>query len=163
MKKIFLIFLIACMIFSFASCSQKEKKVELNRQNILNYVFFEASLGDVTKDGSVFYCPVTLTIKPKGDYSFKNVSCTCTFKDVSEIQMFSWNVDDKGLNENLSVFAPNPGDCWKGVINLDKDGYGEVVIYIKNSPLSETSTIARPKLTNWNREIITVEGTVTER
>lgn len=151
--------LIISTLTILSSCEEKE---ELTKANILDYVFFELVYGEVTytkKDSSVMpyelQCTATLKIKPKGEYIFENTSCTCTLVQSSDIlSLYGWNVAEKGMNEGALIGSEKG---WKGVINLDKDGYGEISIRIRRS---STETSGYPKESNFVRSIVKVTGTV---
>lgn len=161
MKKFLCILLFISIVMMLFSCEEKTKEEELSNVNILDYVFFEIVYGEVTytdRDDSFMpfelHCVATLKIKPKGDYVFKNTSCTCTLVSNGILPgIASWNVSDKGINPGTL----NAEIGWKGVINLDKDGYGEITVRIRQA--SKTTT-DYPKESDFTRSIVKVTGSV---
>ena len=177
MKKTLCLILCLFICIGLCACEKEPEEVTLTADNINDYVTVDLSFGDVDidettiplTDNSRYYlsCSATLSIKPKGNYTFTNTSC-----DVLLAKGGKWLVSTKSDTKypnDLSISVPNSDGIWfkttakyRGTINLDKNGYGE-----KNISLYQYSTTKNnieklhPSAIEWYYPIKLVNGTIT--
>lgn len=156
-----LVLCIATML-TCSACKDAPEKVNLSEENILDYVFLDINFGevDVHDNPNQLYsskeyyltCLATISVKPKGDFSFEGASILCKFKLTD-----NWIPLKKG-----HMILSQKVDEERGyTIQLDKDGYGEknVLVYCYGDRFHEQ----HPSRVEWNLTASSPKGTVTPR
>lgn len=118
--------LLICIVLCISLPSCADKTVKLTQQNIQDYVWIDISYSEweVTDAGSsllyaeYYYvtCTATISIRPRGDYSFADASC---YYELPFVPDYSSRIDCWRLSDGQNRH-----------IKLDKDGYGEKVVYL---------------------------------
>ena len=157
MKKLVCLFLCIILCFCVASCSKAPEEISLNEENISEYVSVEVTFGEVDvadnekpTHNEKYYltCLATISIKPKGNYTFENVSVSCALNEGGR-----WSP----IKSSGKMKAVDFQYDWHGSINLDKDGYGEKTVSI--FCYSDTYDKIHPSSANWECFAFSASGT----
>lgn len=156
MKKLIATVLLISTLVCWVSCS--ETVIDIN--NISNYVFVDVSFGELNvqeaidkKEEYYLTCLATITVKPKGDFLFKDatVSCTIDKKYTAGGKHHLWKV----ICESESIFSIVGKE-----IPLDYKGYGETTLLLY-CYADDYEKYYHPSIYSWNLNIRKASGTVT--
>lgn len=159
MKKLVCLFLCIAFCVCFASCSAEPEEVVLGKDNLSEYVSIELTFGEVdvadnespTHDGKYYLtCLATITIKPKGDYTFTDASVSCILNEGGR-----WTP----MKTSGSLTGSDLLYEWDGSLQLDKEGYGETTVSL--FCYSDTYDRMHPSSVEWECYAISATGTAT--
>lgn len=161
MKKLFCLFLCIVLCGCFVSCSKEPKEISLSKDNLTEYLAVDIVFGEVkaTENESSIYsakyyltCMATVSVKPKGDYTFTNTNVVCVLDKSG-----GWTpIKKTGGNRNAYDVLYD----WNANIQLDKEGYGETTVTL--FCYSNTYNRVHPSSKKWKCYAVSAEGTVTK-
>lgn len=159
MKKIICLLLCIALCSCFVSCNKEPEEITLTKENFSDYAFIDINFGEVTiteTDASIwnqdekYYltCMATVTVKPKGNYTFKNASVSLKLSRQND-----W-IPMRAHSPNLGSTTPD----WSGSVQLDKNGYGEITVFFYH--YSNTYEKKHPAIFRWECSRGNISGTL---
>lgn len=167
MKKILCIITTFFVCISMFSCKKETK--EITTETIKDYVSVTLTFGDVSiekyeekspynTDNTLtkyyLHCMCTITVKPKADYDFKDVSL-----EVSIPENGFWSVlnSERGGTGLASRYGKLNGPV---TIPLDKDGYGSASVFVYTTSDEFVGVHPLNRGGGWKHTISKVSGSV---
>jgi hypothetical protein len=168
MKKIVVCLLSIIICIISCSCNENRQdvtpeKIEITKDNIREYVTIELVFESIDsyktsdeEDSSNEYtnvCVAKVNVKPKADYAFENASLTYRVSGPT-----TWKIHQNEKYPHLSNKITAGGNKNITDMSIDKEGYGESSIFLRN----QSSSITNPHNVSspWNIEIVGAVGYV---